>query len=91
MSNPLFNGNRTVNTSNTNPTNDIKQRLASDLAYLKRFRSPQEFWDTLQRENPQLANYLISLSQTMQNPMGMAMQALNEKGINLQEVMSMIQ
>ena len=86
MSNPLFNGNKS-----TSPTNDIKQRLANDLAYLKRFRSPQDFWDTLQRENPQLANYLINLSQTMQNPMGTAIQALNQKGINMEEIMSMIQ
>ncbi len=89
MSNPLYNG---MNFQpNNNPQNAIMQNIADNLNYLKRFRSPQEFWSTLQKENPQVFQQLQHWSQTIQNPVQYAVQALNESGINLNQVMAMMQ
>ena len=89
MSNPLYNG---MNFQpNNNPQNAIMQNIADNLNYLKRFRSPQEFWSTLQKENPQVFQQLQHLSQTIQNTVQYAAQALNQSGINLNQVMAMMQ
>jgi hypothetical protein len=89
MSNPLY---HEMNFQpNNNPQNAIMQNIADNLNYLKRFRSPQEFWATLQKENPQVFQQLQHLSQTIQNPVQYAAQALNQSGINLNQVMAMMQ
>lgn len=88
MSNPLFNGgNRGGGMPNNNA---IMQNIANDLNYLRRFQSPAQFWATLERENPQAAQKLRMLEQTMRNPMQVAMQELNSRGIDLNQIMAML-
>ena len=69
----------------------IMQNIANDLNYLRRFQSPAEFWNALQRENPQLVQKLRMMQQTMQNPMQVAMQELNARGINPNQIMAIMQ
>ena len=90
MSNPLFNKNNPSNAMVC--TNEqIMQNIANDLNYLRRFQSPAEFWNALQRENPQLVQKLRMMQQTMQNPMQVAMQELNARGINPNQIMAIMQ
>ncbi len=91
MSNPLYNGhNANVNAQMPN-NNQIMQNIANDLNYLKRFQSPQHFWATLEKENPEVFQKLRQLERTMQNPMQVAMYELNQRGIDLNQIAAMMQ
>ncbi len=88
MSNPLFNGGAPGNGTPNN--NAIMQSIANDLNYLRRFQNPAQFWAALERENPQAAQTLRQLEKTMQNPMQVAMQELNSRGIDINQIMAML-
>lgn len=88
MSNPLFNGGAPGNGTPNN--NAIMQSIANDLNYLRRFQNPAQFWAALEKENPQAAQTLRQLERTMQNPMQVAMQELNSRGIDINQIMAML-
>lgn len=88
MSNPLFNGGALGNGTPNN--NALMQSIANDLNYLRRFQNPAQFWAALEKENPQAAQTLRKLQQTMQNPMQVAMQELNSRGIDINQIMAML-
>lgn len=91
MSNPLYKGNVNVPTAPAVPPNEIiMQNMAESISYLKRFQSPQHFWQAVERENPEMAQKLRYLQGIMQNPMQSAMQIMNQQGIDFNKVMSMV-
>jgi hypothetical protein len=85
--NPLFN-NQVQGFENNQ--NQIMQNLSNNLQELKKYKSPQDFLQALQRENPQGYQYLINLSQTLRDPVGTAMQELNKRGINFNQIINML-
>ena len=92
--NPLFNNQNFQGAQPApnpqNSQNQILQNLSANLQQLKKYQSPQAFLQALQQENPQGYQYLMSLSQTLRDPMGTAMQELNRRGINPQEIIAML-
>lgn len=70
--------------------NPMAQGIANMLSSLRRFSSPQAFMQTLQKENPQLYQYLQQVSQGIADPQRTAMQMLSERGISPQHIMSLM-
>ena len=73
-----------------NNYNPKMQELANLINYAKTFETPQAFMQELQRQNPQMANYMMELSRNIKNPMQVAIQRLSEQGIDPQTFLSMI-
>lgn len=90
MSNPLYNGNMQA-TSPAQNNQAIMQNIANNLNFLKQFQSPQHFWETLQKQNPQTFQKLKQLEQTMRNSMQAAMYELNQRGIDFNQIMAIMQ
>ena len=76
--NPLGTGKPTVN--------PMLQNLANTLRYAQSFQSPDAFMQYLHRENPQMAQYLMYLAQTLKNPSQTALQALAQQGITPEQL-----
>ena len=70
--------------------NPMAQGIANMLSSLKRFSSPQVFLGTLQRENPQLYQYIQQISQSIADPNQVAMQMLSQRGISPQQILSLM-
>lgn len=73
-----------------NNYNPKMQELANMINYAKTFQTPQAFMQELQRQNPQMANYMMELSRNIKNPMQVAIQRLSEQAIDPQTFLSMI-
>lgn len=72
------------------PVNPIAHNIAETLRFARSFQSPDAFMQELQRQNPQMAQQLAHLAQTMKNPMQVAQQMLAQQGITPQQILSQI-
>lgn len=79
--NPLGN-----NISLAMPINPMLQNIAETVRFAQTFQSPQAFMQELQRQNPQMAQQIIQLSQTVRNPMLAAQQMLAQQGITPEQL-----
>lgn len=66
--------------------NPMLQNLAETIRFARSFQSPQAFMQELQRQNPQMYQYMIQLSQTMQNPSAVAQQMMTQQGISPEQL-----
>lgn len=66
--------------------NPLIQNLAETIRFAQSFQSPAAFMQELQRQNPQMAQQLMYLSQTLQNPSLTAQQLLAQQGISPQQL-----
>ena len=82
--NPLGNNKATA------PVNPMLQNIAETLRFAQTFKSPQAFMQELQRQNPQMAQQLMQLSQTLQNPLQTAQQMMAQQGITPQQLSSVL-
>ena len=72
------------------PVNPMLQGIAETIRFAQTFQSPEAFMQELQRQNPQMAQQLMHLSQTVKNPMQTAQQMLAQQGITPQQLGSLI-
>lgn len=72
------------------PVNPMLQNIADTINFAKSFKSPQAFMQELQRQNPQMAQQLIQLSQTVNNPMMAAQQMLAQQGITPKQLSAVL-
>lgn len=70
--------------------NPALKNLAETIKFAKSFGSPQAFLQELQRQNPQMAQYLSQLSSTINNPVMTAYQMLAQQGLSLDQLNSLI-
>lgn len=70
--------------------NPLLQNLAETIRFARSFQSPQAFMQELQRQNPQMYQNMIHLSQTLQNPSSVAQQMLFQQGISPQQLNSLL-
>jgi hypothetical protein len=82
--NPL--GNNKINA----PVNPMLQSIAETIRFAQTFKSPEAFMQELQRQNPQMAQQLMQLSQTVKNPMQTAQQMLAQQGITPQHLSAVL-
>lgn len=82
--NPL--GNNKINS----PVNPILQSIAETIRFAQTFQSPEAFMQELQKQNPQMAQQIMQLSQTVKNPMQTAQQMLAQQGITPQHLSAML-
>ena len=68
------------------PTNPMLENIAQTLRFARSFKSPDAFMQELQRQNPQMAQQIIQLSQTVGNPMLAAQQMLAQQGITPDQI-----
>lgn len=68
----------------------VMQNLAQIIGFARSFSSPQAFRQELAKQNPQMAQYLNQLEQTIKNPEQQAIQMLQSQGINPAQLMSML-
>jgi hypothetical protein len=84
--NPLGNGGGTP----LMPVNPMLLGLSETIRFAQTFRSPEAFMQELQKQNPQMYQYLLQLSQQVRNPMETAVQMLNQQGISPQHLASLL-
>lgn len=84
--NPLLN----IPRQSVQPQNTALQGLVDTIKFAQTFKSPQAFLQVMQRENPQMYQYLMQLNQQIRNPMAAAAQMLNNQGINPQQLSAML-
>ncbi len=82
--NPL--GNNKINA----PVNPMLQSIAETIRFAQTFKSPEAFMQELQKQNPQMAQQLMQLSQTVKNPMQTAQQMLAQQGITPQHLSAVL-
>ena len=70
--------------------NPTLQNLAEIIRFAQSFQSPAAFMQELQRQNPQMAQQIMHLSQTIQNPSMAAQQMLAQQGITPQQLSAAI-
>lgn len=70
--------------------NPMLQNLAETIRFARSFQSPQAFMQELQRQNPQMYQYMVQLSQTMQNPSAVAQQMMTQQGISPEQLNSLL-
>ena len=83
--NPLGN-----NTPASIPVNPMLQSIAQTVRFAQTFKSPQAFMQELQRQNPQMAQQIMQLSQTVGNPMLAAQQMLAQQGITPEQLSAIL-
>lgn len=79
--NPLGN-----NTPAAMPMNPLLMNISETVRFAQTFQSPQAFMQELQRHNPQMAQQIIQLSQTVRNPMLAAHQMMAQQGITPEQL-----
>ena len=72
--------------SNKPVINPIVQNIAETLRFARSFQSPEAFMQELQRQNPQMAQQLAQLAQTVKNPSAAAQQMLAQQGITIEQL-----
>lgn len=72
------------------PINPMLQNIAEMVKFAQTFQSPQAFMQELQRQNPQMAQQIMQLSQTVQNPMLAAQQMLAQQGITPEQLSTVL-
>lgn len=70
--------------------NPMIQNLAETIRFARSFQSPQAFMQEMQRQNPQMYQYMVQLSQTMQNPSAVAQQMMTQQGISPEQLNAML-
>lgn len=70
--------------------NPMLQNLAETIRFARSFQSPQAFMQEMQRQNPQMYQYMAQLSQTMQNPSAVAQQMMAQQGISPEQLNSLL-
>lgn len=70
--------------------NPMIQNLAETIRFARSFQSPQAFMQEMQRQNPQMYQYMVQLSQTMQNPSAVAQQMMTQQGISPEQLNSLL-
>ena len=70
--------------------NPMLQNLAETIRFARSFQSPQAFMQEMQRQNPQMYQYMVQLSQTMQNPSAVAQQMMTQQGISPEQLNAML-
>lgn len=68
------------------PMNPMLQNIAETVRFAQTFQSPQEFMQELHRQNPQMAQHIMQLSQTVRNPMLAAQQMMAQQGITPEQL-----
>ena len=71
-------------------THPMIQQIQGLLSYARSFETPQAFMQELSKNNPQLAQTVAQLAQTVKNPEQCAMQMLAQQGINPQQISSLL-
>lgn len=71
-------------------THPMIQQLQGLLSYARSFATPQAFMQELSKNNPQLAQTVAQLAQTVKNPEQYAIQMLAQQGINPQQISSLL-
>jgi hypothetical protein len=66
--------------------NPMIQNIADTLRFARSFQSPEAFMQELQRQNPQMAQQLAYLAQTVKNPSQAAQQMLAQQGISFEQL-----
>lgn len=66
--------------------NPMVQNIANTLRFAQSFKSPEAFMQELQRQNPQMAQHLMYLAQTVRNPSQAAQQMLAQQGITPEQL-----
>lgn len=82
MANPLFNG--------MGGGNNFMQNVMQMLQMARGGGNPQTFINQLAQKNPQAAQQVNELLKSGQNPQDAAMGIMRQRGINPQEMMSML-
>lgn len=72
--------------SNKPAINPMIQNIAETLRFARSFQSPEAFMQELQRQNPQMAQQLAHLAQTVKNPSAAAQQMLAQQGITIEQL-----
>lgn len=72
------------------PVNPALVNLAETIRFAQTFQSPQAFMQELQRNNPQMAQQIIQLSQTVRNPMLAAQQIMAQQGITPEQLSAVL-
>lgn len=72
------------------PINPIFTNISETLRFAKTYQSPQSFMQEMQKNNPQMFNYINYLAQTIQNPTATAMQMLSQYGISPEQFNALI-
>lgn len=68
------------------PMNPMLQNIAETVRFAQTFQSPQAFMQELHRQNPQMAQHIMQLSQTVRNPMIAAQQMMAQQGITPEQL-----
>ena len=68
------------------PMNPMLQNIAETVRFAQTFRSPEAFMQELHRQNPQMAQQIMQLSQTVRNPMLAAQQMMVQQGITPEQL-----
>jgi hypothetical protein len=68
------------------PMNPMLQNIAETVRFAQTFQSPQAFMQELYRQNPQMAQQIMQLSQTVRNPMLAAQQMMAQQGITPEQL-----
>jgi hypothetical protein len=75
-----------TNSESVNLANPAIQGIAETLQLARSFQSPQAFIQELQKQNPEMAHYLMTLARTIQNPLATAHQLLAQRGITPHQI-----
>ena len=70
--------------------NPALQNLADVVRFAKTFQSPAAFMNELQRQNPQMTQYLMQLSHMLKNPSWTAQQLLTQQGMPPEQIQSLL-
>lgn len=76
--------------SNKPAINPMIQNIAETLRFARSFQSPEAFMQELQRQNPQMAQQLAHLAQTVRNPSAAAQQMLAQQGITIEQLQAVL-
>ena len=74
----------------TTPANPMLQHIAETIRFAQTFRSPEAFMQELRKQNPEMAQRIAHLSQSLQNPSLTAQQMLAQQGITPQQFQALI-
>ena len=72
--------------NNLQGINSALQNIAETIRFAQSFQSPGMFLQELQRQNPQMAQYLMQLAQMLKNPSAAAQQMLAQQGITPEQL-----
>jgi hypothetical protein len=70
--------------------NPALQNIAETIRFAQTFKNPDAFIAELQRNNPEMAQYLMQLAHTIKNPSAAAEQMQAQQGITMQQLQAVL-